>query len=292
MTMGHRQYEVACALAASGQLSDEEFAEFARHLDRCSDCRGRLAELALVSSGITLVRAAKIPRPGAPKGMLERFIARAAREGIPLRQARQGTYGFHLGGASALAALCLLLAMLTWAFALHGGRGTVTLRVSNSEQMLPLCATEAVGSVTQDHAASANVLAHPKAVRREVAVKRVAFAEPRAGADEAWSGAADSSGMLRRGSLDASDLRSPTLWSSTPQSLRFFVPASSAFEVKGERIEELFLESNQAAQGGKRVFSYDPKIASLTLLEAFHAAQTQSRGPGMQPFRFTLPALQ
>ncbi|HET6843558.1 MAG TPA: hypothetical protein VFK06_18035 [Candidatus Angelobacter sp.] len=82
----HSHYEELCALAAAGQLDQEEWEELRKHLEMCRACRETQVEL----SHIMLVLA-QGPSPETPAirsreavQRLERFVARARSEGIPL----------------------------------------------------------------------------------------------------------------------------------------------------------------------------------------------------------------
>jgi hypothetical protein len=85
MTASHSSFDILCALEASGQLTDTESAFFRDHYDHCALCQERLAVMHRVGLQLLLAQAAKTSRKRLPKGMKERFAARAAREGIPLR---------------------------------------------------------------------------------------------------------------------------------------------------------------------------------------------------------------
>jgi hypothetical protein len=84
---GHEPYEIVCALAASGQLTARERARFDVHCTQCPACRRQLEDL--ISIGLQLQLDAAIHATSAPMsaGALERFRARAMREGIALRSA-------------------------------------------------------------------------------------------------------------------------------------------------------------------------------------------------------------
>jgi hypothetical protein len=81
----HEPYEVLCALAATGQLAAPEKANFDDHCIQCPACRRQLQDL--ISIGLLLQVDAAIHAISTPiaAGSLERFRARAMREGIALR---------------------------------------------------------------------------------------------------------------------------------------------------------------------------------------------------------------
>ena len=79
----HGDFEILCALAACGQLTKMERAELREHADHCVSCHTRLVEMRQVGIQLLLARAFKTRSKQLPKGMQERFAARAISEGIP-----------------------------------------------------------------------------------------------------------------------------------------------------------------------------------------------------------------
>ncbi len=80
----HEYFEALCAAVAGGLALPEEVAELCEHLEVCEECRERLGDFTAMSAGILAARGEGKRR--APSGMSARFVARAATEGIPLRQ--------------------------------------------------------------------------------------------------------------------------------------------------------------------------------------------------------------
>ena len=80
----HSHFEILCALATTGQLSEREQADLTNHLEQCRPCSGRLHDMAQVSSQILLAKESRTKHCPVPKGMQKRFLDRAIREGIPL----------------------------------------------------------------------------------------------------------------------------------------------------------------------------------------------------------------
>jgi hypothetical protein len=86
----HAWFEELAALAAGGHLSPNETSELRAHLASCAQCRqDALADRDLVTIGLPLARdaesadAAHLPAIP-PPGIRDRFLARAAREGVPM----------------------------------------------------------------------------------------------------------------------------------------------------------------------------------------------------------------
>ena len=116
MKVNHSHFEVLCALAASGQLTSSELAELHEHSESCSSCRDRLVEMTQVSAELFCVRILNQSRIRMPKGMVDRFIACAKSEGVPLNP-RAASVGFS---GPALTAAFLLALLLVSATLQHG----------------------------------------------------------------------------------------------------------------------------------------------------------------------------
>lgn len=87
MIVRHLHFEILCALAPTGQLSPREADELLRHSRRCTLCAARLAELSHLGSELLRVEANRSPYSLPCKGLQERFVARAIRDGVPLHAA-------------------------------------------------------------------------------------------------------------------------------------------------------------------------------------------------------------
>ena len=112
MTTNHGDFEILCALAACGQLTKMERAELREHADHCVSCHTRLVEMRQVGIQLLLARAFKTRSKQLPKGMQERFAARAISEGIPLSSRPTGV-GFSALGLVTVLLVALLLVTAT-----------------------------------------------------------------------------------------------------------------------------------------------------------------------------------
>jgi hypothetical protein len=112
MTAGLGDFEVGCALAASGLLTSAELAELSEHAAHCVLCHDRLVEFRRAGMQLFLVQGLKNSGERLPKGMQQRFVARAIREGIPLRSVSPGVRFSALGSVTVLLVV-LLLAVAT-----------------------------------------------------------------------------------------------------------------------------------------------------------------------------------
>ena len=112
MTVDHGDFEVVCALAASGLLTRTELAELSEHTAHCVVCHDRLVEFRRAGIQLLLVHELKNSAERLPKGMQQRFLARAIREGIPLRSSSRGV-GFSALGSVTVLLVALLLVVAT-----------------------------------------------------------------------------------------------------------------------------------------------------------------------------------
>src|SRR5271170_1401292 len=113
MTVDHGDFEVGCALAASGLLTRTELAELSEHAAHCVLCHDRLVEFRRAGIQLLLVHGLKNSGERLPNGMQQRFVARAIREGIPLRSPSRGVRFSALGSVTVLlVALLLVVATL------------------------------------------------------------------------------------------------------------------------------------------------------------------------------------
>jgi hypothetical protein len=80
----HEQYEELCALAASGQASQDELADLRSHLEDCPSCRSAAYDFRQISAQGLSQLAAKRLHCDIPSGMTQRFVARARSEGIEI----------------------------------------------------------------------------------------------------------------------------------------------------------------------------------------------------------------
>jgi len=86
----HEHYDELCALAAAGDLCQDEWRELEDHLQVCSECQKALDEYADLY--LTMVAEAEDLFPRAvPEGMKQRFLARARGAGIPFSHPSKAT---------------------------------------------------------------------------------------------------------------------------------------------------------------------------------------------------------
>jgi hypothetical protein len=132
MTSDHKYFESLCAFAISDELSGSELVELQQHSLECVSCRKRIHEVSKIDACLFLSHAFTRRRGRLPRGMRERFIARAVKEGVPLKPPSTAGLG-NLGLASAL-----FVALLITAAAIRTGpfsRPVVDVSHSDSAQL-------------------------------------------------------------------------------------------------------------------------------------------------------------
>lgn len=118
---GHGQFEIMCALAVSGQLREPELRQLKEHAEQCKECEDRILDFASVGAQVLLpqlLRKRSRVRNRIPKGIEDRFAARALAEGIAVRRpahAKKGPVSLHAIGALSSALLLALLIVRPWA---------------------------------------------------------------------------------------------------------------------------------------------------------------------------------
>ncbi len=112
MSRSHDEFEVLCALAASGGLTRAEYAELREHLIECISCQSCLMEMRRLTIPLLFAQQLKTPGKQLRRGLQERFAERAIREGIPLSARSQGV-GFSALGIVTVVLVVLLLVTAT-----------------------------------------------------------------------------------------------------------------------------------------------------------------------------------
>src|SRR5882724_6607081 len=80
---GHERFEELCALAASGQISPEEWQGLREHLDVCSSCAATLGDFGKIGADLLAEFSDSIP-DGLQAEMRSRFLDRARETGTQL----------------------------------------------------------------------------------------------------------------------------------------------------------------------------------------------------------------
>jgi len=126
----HEHYEVLCALAATGQLAGPEKADLDEHCLHCAACRDQLQELVSLGVQLQLDAAIHATSVSMPAGSLERFRARAIREGIAPRTAPARPSPFFVMAMVSV----IFVIVATLVFMPHGRKAPEHLASINAEQ--------------------------------------------------------------------------------------------------------------------------------------------------------------
>ncbi len=114
MKDSHHRFDVQSVLASSGQLSEKQLKEFCNHAASCEDCHKRFDEMAVLSVSLWTAGVVRCCTSAAPKGMTERFVARAIREGVPLHPPNRTSSLHHRAFAAPAVLVLIVVAMLAW----------------------------------------------------------------------------------------------------------------------------------------------------------------------------------
>jgi hypothetical protein len=156
MIDSHMTFETLCALASGGQLTEKELSDLQLHSDACAVCREQLHEMGQVAEGLFLSYALAESHQRIPKGMRERFIARANCEGIPLKPRTAIFSHFHTPLLSAFALLVLAVCI---AFTWH----TSVSSENNSSQAASMVSSGTVIGSQQEKQIRFNIYSAPAA---------------------------------------------------------------------------------------------------------------------------------
>jgi hypothetical protein len=164
MSRSHDEFEVLCALAASGDLTMAEYADLREHLRDCLSCQGCLLEMRRLAIPLLFAQQLKSPGKQLRKGLQERFAERAIQEGIPLSPRSHGV-GFSALGVVTVVLLVLLLVTATLQHT-PARRPVVDIGVAESAQVSPLHAPNSIAGlpvsarvhrIRRDHGSSSAV---------------------------------------------------------------------------------------------------------------------------------------
>jgi hypothetical protein len=109
----HEAFEILCALAVVGQISDVDLRDLKLHMEGCAACRNRISDFAQISAQVLPLCGEKYNKNPLRKSTTARFVERARSEGIPLRETGKMLSGHQLlGWRGALAGSLILLVIV------------------------------------------------------------------------------------------------------------------------------------------------------------------------------------
>ena len=114
MIRDHKFYEMQSALAAIGQLTEAELKELEDHAILCRSCHECISDMGEVSREFFLMQARRKKGDGLPPGMQERFLQRAAKAGIPVRQSTFQPFEFRFVHIAAIVLILATFTSLSW----------------------------------------------------------------------------------------------------------------------------------------------------------------------------------
>ena len=114
MSRLHMEYEMLCALATAGQLSEVELNDLNEHVETCPSCQRRLAQMEAASCAYFLRHASKAKRVDLPPGIQRRFEERAGSMGITLRDVTSALPGTRLISLALSVVLLTVTAQMGW----------------------------------------------------------------------------------------------------------------------------------------------------------------------------------
>jgi hypothetical protein len=163
----HEGYEVLCALAATGQLEVGEMDTFREHCLHCGACRKQLKDLVSIGKQLHLEGAVHATSALMPAGSVERFRARAIREGIVPRSAPARPYPSYVM-AMAAAMFVVITAALVFMPHKRGATGDFAMVTTEQVTRPQSISAEAPGTVRMPQPAKV-VAGHP--LRRRVVAR-------------------------------------------------------------------------------------------------------------------------
>ena len=130
MRHDHIPFDMMCSLAAGDHLTHEQRADLLAHCAGCDVCSERLLEMKKMGTELFLVHALQESAQRLPKGMRNRFLMRANREGIPLKPRAEKLSPFYM---SLLSAVALLVITITVVSSWHTSHSSSTLMASSNQ---------------------------------------------------------------------------------------------------------------------------------------------------------------
>ena len=283
MKSEHERFAAASALAVSGALEEREFAEWAHHMAKCTECRVSLEEAICVSAMLSVARPARLRLP---QGMAGRFAARAVAQGVLAREtvaAEQRTRAMWLPaalGVAAVACVAMILLAHRGRIADHPRESTVAVNASHRNLAPAPPAEGRVRARLAAHHRSPAPTPSPSISLTELPSTALLKVQIRAqeGEGVSLSPARFEFGRGTQGAFPTAYSQlaplSVFLW-STPV-LPSFPWKDNVSSCEDPAAYPLPREWIPAAEPPPRVFCYNPRVALLTSLDLSHAASSNA----------------
>ena len=150
MSCTHVEYEMLCAFATAGQLSEVELNDLSEHLNSCSSCQQHLTEMEVASYAYFLRHADNAKGVGTPPGLQQRFEERAGSMGISLRDTTAALPGTRFISLALSVLLLIIAAQVGWTafYPQIGEQAVVPVRTASNRPFQTIL--KAPGSVFSD----------------------------------------------------------------------------------------------------------------------------------------------
>jgi hypothetical protein len=177
----HEEFEILCALAARGDLTETEHTALFEHLRDCLSCQNYLIEMRRLAIPLLLAQQLEYPGRRLQKGIQERFAERAIRSGIPLSRPSEGVGLSALGMVTGV----LVVLLLVTATLQHASRSLVVEKgeTRSAQVAAPLHKTNSMASL-----AAPVKVPHRRIDRRSSTVSSAAKTPLRTLEAATWSG--------------------------------------------------------------------------------------------------------
>ena len=263
MSRVHLEYEMLCAFAALGQLSEAERNDLREHVESCSSCQRSLAEMEVASCAYFLCHAGKARGGDTPPGMQRRFEERGGSMGIPLRNITSALPGTRFISLALSVLLLTVAAQVGWKVLAPRLRDRTTVPGETSSIPVLQTVSPAPGLVIGDppvHRGSSDGLSgsrNRKRVRNAYSYTSTHREVRKAQSDSQPS-------RLLISEAFAGDRPLPPLVSVRDYLMSGLPPtAKRSFHLTSA---SRFLADGKYSIPAKRAFRYSPTFASLTLL--------------------------
>jgi hypothetical protein len=181
MSASHDEFEVLCALAASGDLTKTEHDALREHLRDCLSCQNYFIEMRQLGIPLLLAQQLKTPGKQLRRDLQARFAERAIREGIPFSPRSDGVGLSALG----MVTVVLVVLLLVTATLQHASRSSVVDKGETGSAQIapPLHKTNSIASLP-----AAAKVRRARRDRRSSSVSSIAQPPMRTFEAATWSG--------------------------------------------------------------------------------------------------------
>ncbi len=268
MNRAHVEYQMLCAFAAVGELSEEEANDLSEHTESCLSCHRRLAEMETASWAYFLRHAGAAKGVNTPAGMQQRFEKRVLSVGFPMRDTTPALLGTRLISVALSVVLLTVFAQMGWKVLYPRMLEPVAVHPETTSIEPIKMATAAPRQVIGDPPPQKPVESGLKRTRNTTRLRSTgSYAPPQRG-----TGKGHSYSVLYKSAL--LQQRGPDAFGGAPTVLTSEVVGdylTSGLRLPARRTFELtsaprFLADGEYSSPNKHAFRYTPTVASLSFL--------------------------